>query len=121
MDFIVRQQAQFTIQLNRLTERMDAVAVKVDAIADTQQRAEKRWEETGKGIRALLAIAELHEHEIRAHDLLSSANAGQIAANTRHVAELRVAGRETDGRVNALVDTAGRLVGERRDGGPRQR
>jgi septal ring factor EnvC (AmiA/AmiB activator) len=120
MDFIVQQQAKFTTQLNSLTERVDAIAGKVDAIADTQQRAEKRWEETEKGIRALLAIAELHEQEIRAHDLLSSANARQIAANTRHIAELREAGRETNERVNALINTVERLISERRDGGPQE-
>ena len=113
MDFIVQQQAQFIIQLNGLTK-------KVDALADTQQRAERRWEETEKGIRALLAIAELHEQEIRAHDLLSSANARQIAANTRHIAELREAGRETNERVNALIGTVERLLSERRDGGAQQ-
>ncbi|HEV3468150.1 MAG TPA: hypothetical protein VG148_02440 [Pyrinomonadaceae bacterium] len=106
MDFIVEQQAHITAKLGTLTE-------KVDALADSQRRAERRWEQTEGGIRALLAIAESHEQEIRAHDLLISANSRQIAALTK-------AGRETDERLNALINTVERILSERRDGGPRQ-
>lgn len=113
MDFIVHQQAQFTVQLDRLAE-------KVDSLANSQLRAEERWSQTEGGIRALLAIAELHEQEIRAHDLLSSANSRQIAANTKQITALQEAGRETNERLNAFINTVERLISERRDGGPRQ-
>lgn len=110
MDFIVQQQAQFTADVRRWREEQE----------ERWKRADERWAQTEGGIRALLAIAELHEHEIRANDLLSSANDRQIAANTRHIAELREAGRETNERVNALINTVERLISGGRGGGPRQ-
>jgi len=92
MDFIVHQQAQFTIQLSGLTE-------KVQALADSQHRAEQRWARTEEGIRGLLVIAEIHEREIEA---------------------LRESGRESNERLDALINTVERIISERRDGGPGQ-
>ena len=95
MDFILNQQAQ--------------LAVKVDAIAEAQQRAEERWVradnrwvQTEASIRALLAIAELHERDIKAQG-------EQIAAT-------REAGRETDERLNALIDMVERYLSKRGNG-----
>jgi chromosome segregation ATPase len=106
MDFIVEQQAYITAKLGVVTEKIDALTVKmdaltvnVDALTELQQRAEERWERTETGIRGLLAIAEVHEREIEA---------------------LRAAGRETDERLNTLIDTVERIISEGRDGGPRQ-
>jgi uncharacterized coiled-coil protein SlyX len=113
MDFIVDQQAQITVHLDQLAE-------KVDSLADSQLRAEERWTKTEGGIRSLLAIAELHEQEIRAHDTLISANSRQIAALGEMIAASREAGRETDERLNALINTVERLISESRNGGPQQ-
>ncbi|MDQ3806464.1 MAG: hypothetical protein M3416_21860 [Acidobacteriota bacterium] len=113
MDFIVDQQAQFTVRLDQLAE-------KVNSLADSQLRAEERWTKTEGGIRALLAIAELHEQEIKAHELLISANSRQIAANTKQITLLQEAGRENEERLNVFINTVARLISERRDGGPRQ-
>lgn len=113
MDFIVDQQAQITVRLDQLAE-------KVDALADSQLRAEGRWTQTEGGIRALLAIAELHEQEIKAHELLISANSRQIAANSKQITALQEAGRETEERLNAFINTVERLISERRDRGPLQ-
>lgn len=110
IDFILQQQAQFSADVQRWREEQE----------QRWKKADERWSQTEGGIRALLSIAELHEQEIRAHDLLSSANTRQIAANTRHIAELREAGRETNERLNALISTVERLISERRNGGSQQ-
>lgn len=67
MDFILDQQAQLTVNLGQL-------AAKVDRNAD--------------GIASLLAIAELHERELK----------------------------ETDERLNALINTVERHISEGRNG-----
>ena len=51
MEFIVETQTQTTVKLDRLSE-------KVDALAGAQDRGERKWERTEEGIRALLSIAE---------------------------------------------------------------
>lgn len=50
MAFILEQQAQLTVTVGRLSEKVDALAGKVDRTADS--------------VNALLAIAEIHEREI---------------------------------------------------------
>ncbi|HEU4598071.1 MAG TPA: hypothetical protein VFS10_23285 [Pyrinomonadaceae bacterium] len=67
MQFILEQQAQLTATVGRLSE-------KVDRTADS--------------VNALLAIAEIHEQEMR----------------------------QTDGRLNALINTVERHISEGRNG-----
>jgi len=90
MDFIVEQQAKTAVKLDRLSE-------KVDAIATAQERSEKKWERTEEGIRALLSIAEIHEREI---------------------ATLSDNGRATDERLNTLINVVERQISEGRNGKP---
>lgn len=75
---------------------------KIDALAETQRRAEERWTRTEDGIRALLAIAELHEKEIR--------------ANGDQIKSLGETTRATDDRLNALINVVERMLSERRNG-----
>ncbi len=96
MDFIIRQQARFAADMQQLRE--------------TQARSEQRWERTAEGISALLAIAEIHEREINE---LGEAQSRQAQAQTR--TDIQMA--ETDGRLNALINTVERLISERRNGG----
>ena len=97
MEFMVNQQAQTAVKLDRLTEGVDALTVRVDGLAEIQTRAEQRWERTEEGIRALLSIAELHEREI---------------------VTLTENGRATDERLNALINIVERDISERRNGKP---
>ncbi len=90
MDFIVEQQAQST--------------AKIDALADAQKRAEERWTRTEEGIRALLAIAEVHEKEIQ--------------ANTQQILSLGQTTRATDDRLNALINVVERQISDGRNGKP---
>lgn len=110
MDFIVQQQAQFAADMQRSRAEQE----------ERWKKADERWAQTEGGIHALLTIAELHEQEIRAHDILISANDRQIAALGEMIAASREAGRETDERLNALINTVERLISERRGDGPRQ-
>jgi hypothetical protein len=93
IDFIVRQQAQFSADLEQLRE--------------VQARSEQRWDRTAEGITALLAIAEIHEREI------SELRQTQAEAQARTDARMA----ETGERVDALVNTVERLISERRNGG----
>jgi hypothetical protein len=87
MNFIVEQQVQ--------------TAVKLDALAETQKRGEEKWSRTEEGIRALLAIAEIHEKEIQA-------NTQQILAQSQQIASLSETTKSTDERLNALINVVER-------------
>ncbi len=88
VNFIVSQQAQTAVKLDRLTEKVDALAV-------AQNRAEERWTRTEESIRALLTIAEIHEREITA-----------LGEHTR----------ATDDRLNALINVIERQISDGRNG-----
>jgi hypothetical protein len=109
MDFIVNQQAEFSVRLDRLGE-------KVEAMADSQRRSDERWARTEEGIRSLLAIAEIHEREIS--DLKESIRETSVitraAAETARAAS--EAGRNTDERLNALIIMVEKYLSERRNG-----
>jgi len=88
MEFIVGQEARSS--------------AKIDAIAEVQKEAEKRWARTEKGIRALLTIAEIHEREIQ--------------ANTQQILSLGETTRATDERLNALINVVERQISNGRNG-----
>ena len=88
INFIISQQAQTAVKLDRLTEKVDALAV-------AQNRAEERWTRTEDGIRALLTIAEMHEREI---------------------ATLGDQTRATDDRLNTLINVVERQLSNGRNG-----
>jgi predicted nucleic acid-binding Zn-ribbon protein len=95
MDFIVEQEAKSS--------------AKIDALAEAQKEAEERWKRgderwarTEEGIRALLAIAELHVKEIQ--------------ANTQQILSLAETTRATDDRLNVLINVIERHISEGRNG-----
>ncbi len=88
MEFIVEQQAQS--------------GAKIDALAEAQQRAEERWTRTEEGIRALLAVTEMHEREIQ--------------ANTQQILSLGETTRATDERLNSLINVVERQISDGRHG-----
>src|SRR5262249_6082876 len=102
MDFIVQQQAQ-------AGTKIDAVGDKLNDLAETQKRAEERWARTEEGIRALLAITEMHEKEIQA-------NTQQILAQSQQIANLRETTKSTDERLNVLINVVERQIGNGRNG-----
>ena len=95
MNFIVDQQAQ--------------TAAKLDALTETQTRGEEKWSRTEEGIRALLAIAEIHEKEIQA-------NTQQILAQSQQIASLSETTKSTDDRLNALINVVERQISNGRNG-----
>ncbi|SRR6266567_1763404 len=95
MEFIVEMEAKSS--------------VKIDALAQAQKKADERWtrgderwERTEESIRALLAIAELHEKEIQ--------------ANTQQILSLGETTHATDDRLNVLINVIERHVSEGRNG-----
>jgi len=95
MRFILEQQAQLTVSLGQLTERVDKLSGTVEGLSEKVDR-------TADGVAALLTIAEIHEREIE--------------ALTESVSAVDKRGRETDGRLNALINTVERYISERRNG-----
>lgn len=84
MAFILEQQAQYEVR---------------SAEADNRwAKADERWASTEQSIRALLAIAEIHEREFEA-----LREAGK---------ELREAGRATDERLSVLINVVERHISE---------
>jgi len=95
INFIVSQQAQTAVKLDRLTEKVDALAV-------AQNRAEERWTRTEESIRALLTIAEMHEREIQ--------------ANTQQILSIGETTKATDERLNTLINVVERQISNGRNG-----
>lgn len=95
MDFIVEMQTQSS--------------AKIDALAETQTRNEE-------GIRALLSIAEIHEREITSHDGQNSAISEGIQKLTQEILNLGETTRNTDGRLNTLINIVERQISDGRNG-----
>ena len=109
MDFILNQQAAFDTKMDRL--------------AEAQRKSDEKWEQTGEGIRSLLAIAEIHEREIsemkeEIRENSRIARAANEAARAASEAALAAseAGRGTGERLNALIIMVEKYLSERRDG-----
>jgi hypothetical protein len=116
MDFIVSQQAEFSVNMDKL--------------AQSQRRSDEKWARTEEGIRSLLAIAEIHEREISdlkesiretsviARAASESARAASEAGRAASEAALAAseAGRTTDERLNALIIMVEKYLSERRNG-----
>jgi hypothetical protein len=104
IDFIIRQQAQFTADMQRMRETQ----------AQADEKWEQRWGRTEESIRALLAIAEIHEGEIKAL-AETQAQAARMQAEAQARTDRQMS--ETDERLNALVNVVERIISERRNGG----
>jgi hypothetical protein len=110
MKFILEQQAQFTVDMQQLRE--------------AQAQAEERWGRTEDGIRSLLAIAEIHEGEIKtlaeaqtalAEAQTATAEATAATADAQARTDSQMA--ETAERLNALINVVEQLISERRRNG----
>lgn len=107
IDFMLEQHARYQAQAEARQARSDA---DMQSLRDLQRRNEERWERTSGEIRALLAVAEIHEREIFE---LGEAQARNAESQARTDSKLA----ETGERVDALVNTLERLISERRNGG----
>lgn len=92
MDFIVEMQAKASARIDAMTQAQQDAQAEAEA---RWKRADERWARTEEGIRALLAIAEVHEREI---------------------ASLGVQTRATDERLNALINVVERQISNGRNG-----
>jgi predicted nucleic acid-binding Zn-ribbon protein len=104
IDFIIRQQAQFTADMQQMREVQ----------AHAEEKWERSWGHTEESIRDLLAIAQIQSQEISTlADAQSQLSKVQAEAQTRTDRQMA----ETDERLNALVNVVERLISERRNGG----
>lgn len=108
MEFIVNQQAQASAKIEALSDAQKEFSETQreanKAAEERWKRSDERWERTEEGIRALLAIAQIHEQE--------------IATLGKSIAEVSENGRATDERLNALINTVERQISEGRNGKP---
>jgi ABC-type transporter Mla subunit MlaD len=95
MRFILEQQAQLTATVGSLSDT-------VGRLSETVERISGKVDRTADGISSLLAIAEIHDREIE--------------ALRESVTAVDARGRETDERLNALINTVERYISERRNG-----
>lgn len=109
MQFILEQQAQITVSMGQLTEKVSQLSGTVDQLSNTVERLSgtverlsDKVDRTADGISSLLVIAEIHDRE--------------IAALRESVSAVDERGRETDERLNALINTVERYISERRNG-----
>jgi hypothetical protein len=108
IDFMLQQQARYQAQSEaRQAESHAKSEADMQSLRELQRQNEERWRRTSEEIRALLAIAEIHEREIF--------KLGETQAEARARTDAQMA--ETGERVNALVKTVERLISERRNGG----
>jgi hypothetical protein len=94
MAFIL-EQAQAEVRWAKADERWAAADERWAQADERWAKADERWSRTEEGIRALLAIAEIHEREI---------------------GELREAGKATDERLGVLINVVERQISERNNG-----
>ncbi|HEV2765013.1 MAG TPA: hypothetical protein VGV38_18665 [Pyrinomonadaceae bacterium] len=99
MEFLLEQQAHLTAT--------------VSAIAEAQQRAEKRWERTEESIRALLTIAEIHEEEIT-ENREAIRKLQERVAESQERTDRQLA--ETGERLNAFINFFERYLSNGRGG-----
>ena len=109
MQFILQQQAQNTVAIGQLTDTVGKLSGTIDKLSGTVDKLSDKVDRTADGINALLAIAEIHEQEIAS--LRESVN---IMRESISAGDER--GRETDERLNALINTVERYISERRNG-----
>lgn len=99
MDFIVETEVKSSAKIDALAKAQKQGQKEAD---QRWVRADERWARTEEGIRALLAIAELHEREIQ--------------ANSQQILSLGETTRATDDRLNALINVVERQITEGRNG-----
>jgi len=92
--FIREQQAQFTLDMQQTRE----------AQAQADEKWERRWGRTEEGIRSLLAIAEIHDREIKTLAEAQSANA-EI-----HDREIKTLAEAQSANVEAMAEGAAATV-----------
>jgi methyl-accepting chemotaxis protein len=102
--FILEQQAQLTATVGSLSDT-------VGRLSETVERISGKVDRTADGISSLLAIAEIHDREIG--ELRESVNALRES-----VTAVDARGRDTNERLNALINTVERYISERRNGNP---
>ena len=100
IDFIVRQQAEFVVDIQKLGEAQTRTDSIVERLANaTLQRFEKVEGEVSGLDRKMEALVDA---QIRSEDKMG---------------ELREAHKETEEKLNAFITTVERLINERRNGG----
>src|SRR6266536_3132995 len=102
MNFIVEQAAKTAAKIDALTETQKRAEERWSRTEERWSRTEERWSRTEESIRALLTIAEIHEREIN--------TLGQ------GILSLSETTRATDERLNTLINVVERQISEGRNG-----
>ena len=86
--------------LNTVVEQQATFAEQQSVLAENQTRADERLRRNEEGIAALLTIAEIHEQEVNRMNERMDARFAEVAEKFR----------ETDERINALVNVVERYI-----------
>ena len=106
MDFIVEMEAKSSAKIDALTQAQKEGQAEAE---NRWKRADERWVRTEEGIRALLAITEMHEREIQSHTQ-------QIQSHTQQILSIGENAKATDDRLNALINVVERQMSNGRNG-----
>ncbi|MGH9327496.1 MAG: hypothetical protein ACRD2B_12550 [Terriglobia bacterium] len=94
MQFIVEQQAQFTVDIQKLQQRQEAITTMIRQLVDVGMSLAHHGDETDQRIQQLTKAQ---------------------ADTDRHIKELTEAQTHTDRRLDALIDVVDKVI--RRNGG----
>lgn len=117
MEFIIEQQAIFAADMNllkesqtQLTDRVDRLSVKIDALADMQAQSEIRLSRVEESFVLLVQVARITDERL---DTLSQKMEILTEAQARtdnRMAELAEAQIHTEERLNALINVVDRYI-----------
>lgn len=144
IEFIIEQQAQFSVDINSLTSKLDRLSIKVDTLAEIQARAETRLNRVEESFVLVVQLAKIADERLDRIDMrldrtdvrldsfsekmemITEAQAktdyqlaqqAEAQARTdKQLAELAEAQARTDGRLNTLVDVVERYISKGSNG-----
>ena len=102
IEIILDQQAQLAARVGQLSDTVDKLSGTVDSLSDTVDKLSDKVDRTAGSITNLLAVAEIQ--------------AGEINDLTQAVRAVDERQRHTDERLNVLINTVERFIGEGRNG-----
>lgn len=101
-ELVANHMASFFVGLEQLGDKVNALGEKVDSLAEAQRRTEGN-------IQALLTIAEIQSEEIK----IQSEGLKQLGESVKIIDGRQ---RQTDERLNVLIDLFEKDISERRNG-----
>jgi uncharacterized phage infection (PIP) family protein YhgE len=113
IQFILDQQAQLTVNLDKLGEKVEKIAEKVEKIAEAQVAYERRTSRLEESFQVLVQLAANMDGRM---DTISANTDRRINALTAAQERTGQQLAQTDSKLNALIGTVERYISEGRNG-----